>query len=618
MAQVDVRRAVPALRQLLLTADGHGQVTEAFLDALQTNQLVEFLHYLLDVDNLIDAFTSHIAISQQFTFFPDFFVAHPAQTHPTSLNGGIQEVAHIAGVTEGLAAAIVHVLKLNVQLVSRLIIESEAFLLGHAQEYHFQLLGVVVGELDLFLETRGQARVHLQELLHLVAIARRNAYELAFFVLQDRHQLVDTGLAEHIIVQAVSLVDEEHAAHGTVDILLHIALGAAHHIGDEVFARHLDILSFGQHAQGTKHIGEDAGDGGLARAWIADEDEVVGDARLGIGAAFTLRLLDAVDDLVDLVFHALQADKLIQLLPYLGLGPRHKHLASHILFLHLPTVAQHGIDRQFLGLLLSQVAVALDAVALAHQPLEVTLKLLQSLGSDIELVQMFQDVGADLAEGLFIKRGEVETEFKERGDVVVFGQKLLEATPQSRHHHDGHVPGIAAHTRKEAVEVVEVNSVAIGQKFLHIVDDQHSVFGILQILVELVHPDGEIGGIHRFDGTGFDEAFLDQDIRQLLDQEMLARTGLADHHAVHLDVYIGTDGFQLGGGFHTVPELVKLIGDAFLGHQFGEGMTVLRRQEFAAMLAVSRLVTVLGITLCALFHLIFIFPGSFPQQESPL
>src|SRR5699024_4801406 len=96
-------------------------------------------------------------------------------------------------------------------------------------------------------------------------------------VLHDLHERVDRLLAEVVGAapgEGVGLVDEEDAADGGLGGLHDLGGGLADVAGDEARSVGLDELTPFDDAEAAVDLGEESGDGGLAGARVAGEDEV--------------------------------------------------------------------------------------------------------------------------------------------------------------------------------------------------------------------------------------------------------------------------------------------------------------------------------------------------------
>ena len=128
---------------------------------------------------------------------------------------------------------------------------------------------------------------------------------------------VDGLLSEVVLaaaVEGVSLVDEQHAAHGLFDDLLGLEGGLPHIAGHKAAAIHLHQLPLGQDAQAAVDARHHARHHGLAGAGVAGEHHVQG--HVGGGQVVLLpELVDLhhVDQVVYLVLDHLQADVAVQL-----------------------------------------------------------------------------------------------------------------------------------------------------------------------------------------------------------------------------------------------------------------------------------------------------------------
>ena len=127
------------------------------------------------------------------------------------------------------------------------------------------------------------------------------------------------GLTAEVVLPAgrerVSLVNEEHAAQGGLNHFLRLKGGLAHIARHQARAVHFDQLALAQDADGRVQAADQAGDGGLAGAGVAEEDHVEAHRRDRKVVLLTeLADLDKVDEVLDLLLHGLKAHQAVQLL----------------------------------------------------------------------------------------------------------------------------------------------------------------------------------------------------------------------------------------------------------------------------------------------------------------
>ena len=142
-----------------------------------------------------------------------------------------------------------------------------------------QLVVGVVGELDGGAEPAGQPGVLGDEEGHRLGVARHDHDQVVAPVLHLLDQGVDRLGAVLVAGQAVGLVDEEHAADGGLDHLGGLHRGLAEVAGHQLGPVDLDQLALGEQAERPVDARHQPGDGGLAGAGVADEDQVPGDRR---------------------------------------------------------------------------------------------------------------------------------------------------------------------------------------------------------------------------------------------------------------------------------------------------------------------------------------------------
>jgi hypothetical protein len=123
--------------------------------------------------------------------------------------------------------------------------------------------------------------------------------------------------------ERVGLVDEQDAVERAPDRPVGLERRLADVAADQRGAVDLDEVSLVEQAHRSVHLGEQAGDGGLAGARIAEEDEVL--ARRDLGQLMLLPPglhLEERDERVHLLLHGLQSDQAVELGLQLGQRPR--------------------------------------------------------------------------------------------------------------------------------------------------------------------------------------------------------------------------------------------------------------------------------------------------------
>ena len=121
----------------------------------------------------------------------------------------------------------------------------------------------------------------------------------------------ETPLFPAAAIEGVSLVDEQHTAHGLVHVILHVGLRVAHILADKVLAGNFHELARRQRTDGVEYLPELAGKGGFSGAGIAGK-EVMILQELFLHPALFLGL-DVAHNRANLILHALQADIIVQL-----------------------------------------------------------------------------------------------------------------------------------------------------------------------------------------------------------------------------------------------------------------------------------------------------------------
>ena len=171
--------------------------------------------------------------------------------------------------------------------------------------------------MEVAVETGFQARVGVDELVHQAVVACDDDDEILAVILHGLQQRVD-GLQTEVVfgfgVQAVGLVDEQHAAKGALDHLRRLGGRLTHVARDQAGTVHLHQLALGQDAQGAVDAGHHTRNRRLAGAGIAGKDHMQRHVH-GFQAVLLAQLVhrDHVDQIVDLALDAVQADQRVQL-----------------------------------------------------------------------------------------------------------------------------------------------------------------------------------------------------------------------------------------------------------------------------------------------------------------
>ena len=110
-----------------------------------------------------------------------------------------------------------------------------------------QLVGAVVGKVDVVGDARRHAGIAGEERVHPVLVAGEDHDQVVALVLHHLQQDLDRLLAVVALVlgpvQVVRLVDEQHAAHRALQHLRGLGRGVADVLADEVVAGHRDEVA---------------------------------------------------------------------------------------------------------------------------------------------------------------------------------------------------------------------------------------------------------------------------------------------------------------------------------------------------------------------------------------
>ena len=150
---------------------------------------------------------------------------------------------------------------------------------GEAAEDRDELVGRVVGELDLAREPRAQPGIRLEEPPHQARVAGDDHDEAVAVVLHPLQQRLDRLVAEvepvAVARERIGLVDEEHAVERLPDDAVGLDRGQPDVLPDEPGAIDLDELAALEQPHRAIHLREQPRDRRLAGARVAEEDEVL-------------------------------------------------------------------------------------------------------------------------------------------------------------------------------------------------------------------------------------------------------------------------------------------------------------------------------------------------------
>ena len=135
-----------------------------------------------------------------------------------------------------------------------------------------------------------------------------------------------------------------------------------------------------------------------------------------------------------------------------------------------------------------------------------------------------------------------------------------------------------------------------------VVDDEQPVLDGVEVLVDLVDPRLEVGGIDHLDVALVDDLTAHQPVGEHVGHEMLPGSRVAKDDTVHLDVHLAAAFLHLAVHVDALLELTEGVEQPVLGKEILELLFLGDGEGLAAMLAKTGLVTVLGLTLGTLRH----------------
>src|SRR6266511_2188464 len=205
------------------------------------------------------------------------------------------------------------------QRLRRALVEAVLTLRGELLCDSDQLVRRVVRKRDLPREARMQARVRLEEAAHQRRIAGDDHDEAVAMILHALQQRLDRLRAEVLpsgvaARERVRLVDEEHAVERALDRAVRLDRRRADVLTDEPRAVHLDEMAPLEQSHRAVHLREQARDRRLARARIAEEDEVLTRRDFSEPVLLPARLhLEERDQRAHLLLHRVEPDQRVEL-----------------------------------------------------------------------------------------------------------------------------------------------------------------------------------------------------------------------------------------------------------------------------------------------------------------
>src|SRR5437763_13151116 len=142
-----------------------------------------------------------------------------------------------------------------------------------------KLVGRVVGEGDLAREARAESGIRVEEAVHQLRVAGDDHDEPVAVVLHPLQQRLDR-LGPEVLplvapVERVGLVDEEDAVERAADDAVGLERSRAHVLADEAGPVDLYQVAALRQADRPARLGKEPRNRRLARAWVAEEDEVL-------------------------------------------------------------------------------------------------------------------------------------------------------------------------------------------------------------------------------------------------------------------------------------------------------------------------------------------------------
>src|SRR5829696_3877229 len=227
----------------------------------------------------------------------------------------LEERPDEARVAEALAA--LRVLEDRTEADERSLVEAVFGIAGEVPADRHELLCRVIGKHDLAGEARLQTGIRLQETAHQRGVAGDDHDEPVAVVLhplQQRLHRLGPEVARLAAGECVRLVDEEHAVERSPDRAVGLDRSRADVLADEPRAIDLHEVPALEQAHRSVHLGEQPRDRRLARARVAEKDEVLRGRDLGEPELLPARLhLKEGEERADLLLHRLEPGQRLEL-----------------------------------------------------------------------------------------------------------------------------------------------------------------------------------------------------------------------------------------------------------------------------------------------------------------
>ena len=198
---------------------------------------------------------------------------------------------------------------------ARLVIKVVVLLGEHCLRDCQQFAIVIIGKIDVMGDARTKARIGRKELVHPVSISGQYDHKVVAVVFHDLKQYLDGFLAVVPLVvgsvEVIGFVNEEHAAHGTLENILRLWCSMADILAHQIITGDRHQMAFAYIAKAIKNVGHSRGYGCLACSGIAGKAHMQRRCFMGQTHGLSCPLDDEKGcDFPQPQFHGLQADQL--------------------------------------------------------------------------------------------------------------------------------------------------------------------------------------------------------------------------------------------------------------------------------------------------------------------
>ena len=263
-------------------------------------------------------------------------------------------------------------------------------------------------------------------------------------------------------------------------------------------------------------------------------------------------ILHRVSHLTDSALHLVHADEPVEILQDIIDSPFLRHIALDVITFHLRSIGPTAdkLRKDILSGLIGQMTIAEEFVLGLNLILEVARELVLGLLREFgDAVFRLQVLLTDVRQFMITWCRKTECVFEAVDDGRVALKEILQTLRQSGDHHNGIILPFV-HLDKEFIKRVHLIGLLVWQEFLHIVEEQNSTLGFLDIIVPLVNKPLIVYCIdHRQFRLLYDLMFVEI-VTKDLSQHGLTRSRLTDDDDVDGDPDVSDvlTGLEIGVG----------------------------------------------------------------------